>query len=191
MATLMMCPELFPDCDVDNLGIDLSFVGCAVGNVETSCSAFYGFDVRYEVVGTGGMIVVGSYLHMPFVIWRNRTGAITGMISKWDRFLPAYFVRWSTSSTVYSRGARPWSRCRKFTRPAASASRRPSRISASARSSCWRCIDALHVRKSACAPDDFWRRSAHRNHAAERRLGAHLVSVARCRCRVDVVVRQR
>lgn len=93
MATLMMCPELFPDCDVDNLGIDLSFVGCAVGNVETSCSAVYGFDVRYHVVGTGGMIVVGSYLHMPLVIRRNRTGAITGMISKWDRFLPAYFVQ--------------------------------------------------------------------------------------------------
>ena len=93
MATLMTCPDLAPYGDVDNAVINLSFAGGAVGNVETSRSAFYGFDVRHEVVGTDGMIAVGSYQQMPLVIQRNRAGAITGLASQWDRFSPAYIAQ--------------------------------------------------------------------------------------------------
>ncbi|MCX6019262.1 MAG: Gfo/Idh/MocA family oxidoreductase [Chloroflexi bacterium] len=93
MATLMTCPDLAPYGDVDNAVINLSFAGGAVGNIETSRSAFYGFDVRHEVVGTDGMIAVGSYQQMPLVIQRNRGGVITGQASQWDRFSPAYIAQ--------------------------------------------------------------------------------------------------
>lgn len=93
MATLMTCPDLEAVGDVDNAVINMAFRGGAVGNVETSRSAFYGYDLRHEVVGTHGMIAVGNYQAMPLVIQRDRSGAISGIPGQTDRFGAAYVAQ--------------------------------------------------------------------------------------------------
>lgn len=93
MATLMTCPDLEPYGDVDNAVINMAFQGGGIGNVETSRSAFYGYDLRHEVVGTEGMISVGDFQQMPVMVQRSRRGEISGITGSSDRFGPAYVAQ--------------------------------------------------------------------------------------------------
>jgi inositol 2-dehydrogenase len=93
MGTRMTCPDLEAVGDVDNAVINMAFYGGALGNVETSRSAFYGFDIRTEVVGEEGMIAVGSYQQMPLVIQRNKGGVMQGLQQSFNRFDLAYVMQ--------------------------------------------------------------------------------------------------
>jgi len=52
-------PELAEAGDIDNAVVNLRFQDGAVGNVDLSRNAVYGFDSRTEVLGTSGAVVVG------------------------------------------------------------------------------------------------------------------------------------
>ena len=52
-------PELREAGDIDNAVVNLRFQDGAVGNVDLSRNAVYGFDSRTEVLGTSGAVVVG------------------------------------------------------------------------------------------------------------------------------------
>ncbi len=52
-------PELEQAGDIDNAVVNLSFVNGAVGSVDLSRNAVYGYDSRSEIVGTEGTIVIG------------------------------------------------------------------------------------------------------------------------------------
>lgn len=52
-------PELREAWDIDNAVVNLRFADGAVGNVDLSRNAVYGFDSRTEVLGTRGAVVVG------------------------------------------------------------------------------------------------------------------------------------
>jgi predicted dehydrogenase len=75
-AECLVFPQLkksVPDF-VDNTLITLGFVNRAIGVVEGSLNARYGYDVRAEIYGTDGMITVGSIQRVPLVLYTPAGG---------------------------------------------------------------------------------------------------------------------
>ena len=58
---MLACEQLASVGDIDNAVINVRFVSGAVGNVEVSRNARYGYDVRTEVLGTEGAVSVGGF----------------------------------------------------------------------------------------------------------------------------------
>lgn len=61
-------PELQPIGDIDNAVISLTFVSGAVGVVELSRNAVFGYDIRAEIWGTRGSLQVGYFRHTPVLV---------------------------------------------------------------------------------------------------------------------------
>ena len=59
-AGLLVCEQLAAVDDIDNAVINLRFANGALGNVEVSRNARYGYDVRTEVLGSHGAVMVGN-----------------------------------------------------------------------------------------------------------------------------------
>jgi scyllo-inositol 2-dehydrogenase (NAD+) len=59
-GTRLACEQLASVGDIDNAVINVRFVSGAVGNVEVSRNARYGYDIRTEVLGTEGAVSVGG-----------------------------------------------------------------------------------------------------------------------------------
>jgi scyllo-inositol 2-dehydrogenase (NAD+) len=59
-GTLLACDELKGVGDIDNAVINLRFESGAIGNVDLSRNARYGYDVRTEVLGDAGAVIVGG-----------------------------------------------------------------------------------------------------------------------------------
>lgn len=89
-ATQMVCETLRSVGDVDNAVVNLDFESGAIGNVEVSRNAFYGYDIRTEVLGSEGAVQIGSHAHTP-VLLLTRDGARHDLIPYlMERFGPAY-----------------------------------------------------------------------------------------------------
>ncbi|HLZ60619.1 MAG TPA: inositol 2-dehydrogenase [Ktedonosporobacter sp.] len=73
-GTTLVCKELAEVGDIDNAVINLRFVNGALGNVELSRNAFYGYDIRTEVLGSEGALMIGTQQHTP-VLLLTRSGA--------------------------------------------------------------------------------------------------------------------
>jgi inositol 2-dehydrogenase len=73
-GTLMVCDTLREVGDIDNAVVNLRFTSGAIGNVEISRNAFYGYDIRTEVLGSEGAVQIGVYQHTP-VLLLTRDGA--------------------------------------------------------------------------------------------------------------------
>jgi scyllo-inositol 2-dehydrogenase (NAD+) len=73
-GTLMVCEQVRQVGDIDNAVINLRFVNGALGNVEVSRNAFYGYDIRTEVLGSEGALMIGTHQHTPVVLL-TRDGA--------------------------------------------------------------------------------------------------------------------
>jgi predicted dehydrogenase len=52
----------------------MRFASGALGNVEVSRNAFYGYDIRTEVLGSEGALMIGAHQHTP-VLLLTRAGA--------------------------------------------------------------------------------------------------------------------
>lgn len=59
-GALLACPQLEAVGDIDNAVINMRFANGALGNVDLSRNARYGYDVRTEVLGSDGAIIVGG-----------------------------------------------------------------------------------------------------------------------------------
>lgn len=59
-GTVMVCSDLRAVGDIDNAVINLRFENGAIGNVEVSRNAFYGYDIRTEVLGSKAAVRVGG-----------------------------------------------------------------------------------------------------------------------------------
>ena len=57
---LLVCQELNQVGDIDNAVINLGFTSGAIGNVEVSRTARYGYDIRTEILGSDGALRVGG-----------------------------------------------------------------------------------------------------------------------------------
>lgn len=89
-GALLVCQDLAAVGDIDNATINLRFASGALGNVEVSRNAFYGYDIRTEVLGSEGAVLVGRHQHLP-VLLLNRAGAHTDVAPYLaERFGPAY-----------------------------------------------------------------------------------------------------
>ena len=76
----------------DNAVVALRFANGAVGTIDGTCPADYGYDARVEIVGSEGLLIVGDLRGQPIVEARNRdVGAITPLHRTWpDRFEQGY-----------------------------------------------------------------------------------------------------
>ncbi|MFH1446861.1 MAG: Gfo/Idh/MocA family oxidoreductase, partial [Chloroflexota bacterium] len=67
-GTCMAFPELKEVGDIDNAVINLRFVSGAIGNIDLSRNAVYGYDIRTEVLGTEGSLWIGYLQQTPTLI---------------------------------------------------------------------------------------------------------------------------
>ena len=75
-AECLVFPELkrkVPEF-VDHTMITLRFANRSMGMVEGSLNAKYGYDVRTEVYGTDGMVMIGAIQRAPVVVYTRRVG---------------------------------------------------------------------------------------------------------------------
>ena len=56
----LVCDDLRAVGDFDNAVVNLCFENGALGNVEVSRTAFYGYDIRTEVLGSEGIVRIGG-----------------------------------------------------------------------------------------------------------------------------------
>jgi scyllo-inositol 2-dehydrogenase (NAD+) len=73
-GTLLVCEQLQHVGDIDNAVVNLRFASGALGNVEVSRNAFYGYDIRTEVLGSEGAVTIGAHQYTPVVLL-TRNGA--------------------------------------------------------------------------------------------------------------------
>ena len=64
-TTVAIRPEVAQFGDVVASVVNLKFVQGAIGNIESLAQAVYGYDVRTEIVGSKGSIIVGSMNRTP------------------------------------------------------------------------------------------------------------------------------
>ena len=89
-GALLVCEELAQVGDIDNAVITLRFVNGVLGTVEVSRNAFYGYDIRTEVLGSEGAVIIGVHQHTPVVLL-TRSGAQHDVVPYlMERFGDAY-----------------------------------------------------------------------------------------------------
>jgi predicted dehydrogenase len=64
-TTAAIRPEVEKFGDVVASVVNLKFQRGAIGNIESHCQAIYGYDVRTEIVGSKGSILIGSLMGKP------------------------------------------------------------------------------------------------------------------------------
>ena len=77
-------PELSEAGDIDNAVINLRFQDGAVGNVDLSRNAVYGFDSRTEVLGTKGAVVVGRQRESDLMLFAPQGSAPPTSAGRFD-----------------------------------------------------------------------------------------------------------
>jgi predicted dehydrogenase len=76
----------------DNAVVSLRFVSGAIGVIDGTCPADYGYDARVEVLGTDGLLVIGDLRGQALVEARDRErGSVTPLHRTWtERFADGY-----------------------------------------------------------------------------------------------------
>jgi predicted dehydrogenase len=85
-ATVVTRPELVQFGDVLAGVVNLKFDRGAIGNIESNSQAIYGYDVRTEIVGSKGTILVGS-LHQSPAVFLTSDGSTQAIA---DHFLTTF-----------------------------------------------------------------------------------------------------
>lgn len=67
-GTCLAFPELQEVGDIDNVVINLRFASGAIGNIDMSRNAVYGYDIRTEVLGTEGSLWIGYLQQTPTLV---------------------------------------------------------------------------------------------------------------------------
>jgi scyllo-inositol 2-dehydrogenase (NAD+) len=88
----LVYPELLEVGDVDTALVSLHFTGGALGSVEVSRTAAYGYDVRCEVIGSRGALQVG-YLRQTPVLTLTREGVSHDVVPHFPERFGAAYVR--------------------------------------------------------------------------------------------------
>ena len=86
----LVFPELADVGDIDNAVINLKFASGGVGNVDVSRNAIYGYDIRTEVIGSEGSVMIGGLQQTAmFTLTKNSVAhdTIPGFMA---RFASAY-----------------------------------------------------------------------------------------------------
>ena len=83
-------PELKEVGDIDNAVVNLRFANGTIGNVDLSRNAIYGHDVRSEVLGTQGGLIVGKDRYTDLVVMSQNSVAHDTVPYFMERFGVAY-----------------------------------------------------------------------------------------------------
>ncbi len=87
---------VFPDLDTvgdfDNAVVNLKFSGGALGNVEVSRNALYGYDIRTEVLGSRGAVMIGGLRQTPVLLLTKEGGSHDVVPYIMERFGDAYLA---------------------------------------------------------------------------------------------------
>lgn len=89
-GTCMVFPELKTIGEIDNAVVNLRYENGAVGNIDVSRNGIYGYDVRTEVIGSEGTLLIGGLQQtMTLTLKKNNIShdTIPGFM---DRFASAY-----------------------------------------------------------------------------------------------------
>ena len=89
-GALLVCKDLASVGDIDNAVINLRFMSGALGNIEVSRNAFYGYDIRTEVLGSEGAVMIGVHQHTPVVLLTRAGAQHDVMPYLMERFGDAY-----------------------------------------------------------------------------------------------------
>lgn len=86
----LVYPELNDVGDIDNAMINLKFASGAVGNIDLSRNAVYGYDIRTEVLGSEGGLLIGN-LQQTAMLVMTRAGVTHDTVPYFmERFGTAY-----------------------------------------------------------------------------------------------------
>ncbi|MBI5054327.1 MAG: inositol 2-dehydrogenase [Chloroflexi bacterium] len=86
----LVYPELKDVGDIDNAVVNLKFANGAVGNVDLSRNAVYGYDVRTEVIGSKGSLFIGNLQQTPLLVMTPNSIAHDTIPYFMERFVEAY-----------------------------------------------------------------------------------------------------
>jgi inositol 2-dehydrogenase len=78
--------------DFDNAVINLKFASGALGNVEVSRNALYGYDIRTEVLGSEGGVLIGTLQQTPVLLLTRQGAHHDVMRYIIERFSDAYLA---------------------------------------------------------------------------------------------------
>lgn len=86
----LVFPELKTVGDIDNAVVNLKFTNGAVGNLDVSRNAVYGYDIRTEILGSDGGILIGK-LQQTATLVMTRQGVVHDTVPYFmERFGEAY-----------------------------------------------------------------------------------------------------
>lgn len=86
----LVYPELKDVGDIDNAIINLKFANQAIGNIDLSRNAVYGYDIRTEVLGSEGGLLIGK-LQQTSILVMTRQGVTHDTVPYFmERFGEAY-----------------------------------------------------------------------------------------------------
>lgn len=86
-------PQLNTVGDIDNAVVNLLFEAGAIGNVEVSRNALYGYDIRTEVLGTEGGLQIGYYRQTPLLVMTKEAVSHDMVPYIMERFGEAYLAQ--------------------------------------------------------------------------------------------------
>jgi len=90
-GALRVCQAIKDLGDIDNAVVNMRFDNGALGNIETCRHAFYGYDIRSEVLGSKGGLHIGVLRHTP-VLLMTQEGGVQHDVTPYfkERFGEAY-----------------------------------------------------------------------------------------------------
>jgi myo-inositol 2-dehydrogenase/D-chiro-inositol 1-dehydrogenase/scyllo-inositol 2-dehydrogenase (NAD+) len=92
----------------DNVVVSLRFASGAIGTIDGSCPADYGYDARAEVLGTEGLLVVGENRAVPLLEIRSHGTGETPTFTSWpQRFEAGYRAELAAFVQAASTGGAP------------------------------------------------------------------------------------
>ncbi len=86
----LVFPELADVGDIDNAVVSLRFANGAVGNVDVSRNAIYGYDIRTEIIGSEGSLFVGGLQQTPTLLLKKNNISHDTIPGFMERFGEAY-----------------------------------------------------------------------------------------------------
>jgi predicted dehydrogenase len=86
----LVYPELKEVGDIDNAVINLKFDSGAIGNIDVSRNAVYGYDIRTEILGSAGGLMIEKASQTPIQVMTRAGISHDTVPSFMERFGEAY-----------------------------------------------------------------------------------------------------
>lgn len=86
----LVFPELKDVGDIDNALINLRFANNAIGNIALSRNAIFGYDIRTEVLGSQGVLQIGTLQQTPILVLTRQGISHDTIPGFMERFGDAY-----------------------------------------------------------------------------------------------------